>query len=164
MERLRDGSDIEIRTLRKEDREDMLAAVGRSSGASLQRRFFGIKRGFSDGEIAFFMNIDFEKHVALVALLSENGRPTIIGGGRYVLVTDDEAELAFLVVDAYQGRGVGRLLMKHLVAIATEKGLRRLTADVLPENAPMLRLFGDFGFRPVPQRDFSSVHVALDLR
>jgi ribosomal protein S18 acetylase RimI-like enzyme len=163
MEHLRDGSGIEIRALHKEDRDDMLAAVGRTSGPSLQRRFFGIKRGFSDAEIAFFMNIDFDKHVALVALLSEDGRPSIVGGGRYVLVKDDEAELAFLVIDAYQGQGIGRLLMKHLTAIAKKRGLRALTAEVLPENAAMLRLFKDFGFRTVPQRDFSAVHLVLEL-
>jgi ribosomal protein S18 acetylase RimI-like enzyme len=162
-ERLRDGRLIEIRALHRDDRDDMLAAVGRTSGASLQRRFFAIKRGFSDAETAFFINIDFDKHVALVALLAEDGQPAIVGGGRYVLVKDDEAELAFLVVDAYQAQGIGRLLMKHLIAIAREKGLRALTAEVLPENAAMLRLFRDFGFRTVPQRDFSTVHLLRAL-
>ena len=163
-ERLRDGRTIEIRALHGDDREDMLAAVGRTSSASLQRRFFVIKRGFSDAETAFFMDIDFEKHVALVALFAEDGRPAIVGGGRYVLVRDGEAELAFLVTDPYQGQGIGRILMKHLIAIARAKGLRSLSAQVLPENTAMLRLFRDFGFRTVPQRDFSAVHLALELR
>jgi ribosomal protein S18 acetylase RimI-like enzyme len=162
-EHLRDGRTIEIRALHRDDREDMLAAVGRTSVPSLQRRFFAIKRGFSDAETAFFMNIDFEKHVALVALLTEAGRPAIVGGGRYVLVGDGEAELAFLVIDAYQGQGIGRLLMKHLLAIAREKGLRALTAEVLPENAAMLRLFKDSGFATVPQRDFGAVHLRCEL-
>ena len=162
-EHLRDGRTIEIRALHRDDREDMLAAVGRTSVPSLLRRFFAIKRGFSDAETAFFMNIDFEKHVALVALLTEDGRPTIVGGGRYVLVSEGEAELAFLVIDACQGQGIGRLLMKHLLAIAREKGLRALTAEVLPENAAMLRLFKDFGFATVPPRDFSTVHLRCEL-
>ncbi len=162
-EHLRDGRAIEIRALRRDDRDDMLAAVGRVSGSSLHRRFFAAKRGFSDAEIAFFVDVDFDRHVALVALLTEEGRPTIVGGGRYVLVKDGEAELAFLVVDAYQGQGIGRLLMKHLVAIAQESGLRALRAEVLRENSAMLRLFGDFGFKTVPQRDFSAVHLVLEL-
>ncbi|WP_024519583.1 GNAT family N-acetyltransferase [Bradyrhizobium sp. Tv2a-2] len=162
-ERLRDGRTVDIRALHRDDRDDMLAAVGRTSGASLQRRFFGIKRGFSEAETAFFMDIDFEKHVALVALLDEGGRPTIVGGGRYVLVRDGEAELAFLVIDAYQGKGIGRLLIKHLIAIANTKGLHALTAEVLPENAAMLRLFRDFDFKAVPQRDFSAVHLVREL-
>ena len=77
-EHLRDGRTIEIRALHRDDREDMLAAVGRTSGASLQRRFFGIKRGFSEAETAFFMDIDFEKHVALVALLAPFGAPASV--------------------------------------------------------------------------------------
>ncbi|HZR88505.1 MAG TPA: GNAT family N-acetyltransferase [Bradyrhizobium sp.] len=162
-ERLRDGREIEIRALRRSDREDMLAAVERTSGPSLQRRFFAIKRGFSDTEIAFFMDVDFDSHVSLVALLSEDGQPTIVGGGRYVLIKEDEAELAFLVIDAYQRQGIGRLLMKHLIAIAAEQGLRALTAEVLPENTAMLRLFADFGFRTVPGRDFGTVHLLLVL-
>jgi ribosomal protein S18 acetylase RimI-like enzyme len=162
-EHLRDGRSIEIRALHRDDRKDMLAAVGRSSGPSLQRRFFASKRSFSDAEIAFFMNIDFDRHVALVALLAEDGQPTIVGGGRYVLVQDGEAELAFLVVDAYQGQGIGRLLMKHLVAIARDKGLHALTAEVLPENGAMLRLFKDFGFRTVPQSDFGTIHLLCAL-
>jgi len=162
-EELRDGRKVEIRALHRDDREDMLAAVGRTSGASMQRRFFGVKRGFSDAETAFFIDIDFNRHVALVALLNEDGRPAIVGGGRYVLVRDGEAEVAFLVIDSYQGRGIGRLLMKHLVAIAQAKGLRALTAEVLPENAAMLRLFKDFGFKTVPQRDFSAVHLVREF-
>jgi ribosomal protein S18 acetylase RimI-like enzyme len=67
------------------------------------------------------------------------------------------------VIDAYQGQGIGRLLMKHLLAIAREKGLRALTAEVLPENAAMLRLFRDFGFATVPQRDFGTVHLRCQL-
>lgn len=163
-ERLRDGRTIEIRALHRDDREELLAAVGRLSGLSLQRRFFSAKRGFSDAETAFFTDIDFDKHVALVALIAENGQPTIVGGGRYVLGKDSEAELAFLVVDAYQGQGIGRLLMKHLIAIAQERGLRALTAVVLRENAAMLRLFSDFGFTTVPQRELSEVHVLRTLR
>ena len=162
-ERLRDGRTIEIRALHRNEREDMLAAVGRTSVPSLRRRFFAIKRGFSDAETAFFMNIDLEKHVALVALLPKDDRPAIVGGGRYVLVNEGEAELAFLVIDAYQGHGIGRLLLKHLMAIAREKGLRALAAEVLPENAAMLRLFKDFGFATVPQSDFSTVHLRCEL-
>jgi RimJ/RimL family protein N-acetyltransferase len=162
-ERLRDGRQIEIRALHREDREDMLAAVGRAGSQSLQRRFFVIKRGFSDREIAFFTEIDFDKHVALVALIEEADRPVIVAGGRYIVVKAGQAELAFLVVDAYQGLGIGRLLLKHLVDIARRADLRELTADVLPENAGMLRLFRQSGFRPAPHGDYGVIHLMLQL-
>src|ERR1700704_5676578 len=106
IEHLRDGREIEIRALRPDDRDDMLAAVGRTGMQSLQRRFFGVKRGFSEKEIVFFMNIDFDNHVALVALVDEDGRRVIIGGGRYIVVESGRAEIAFVVIDAYQGQGI----------------------------------------------------------
>lgn len=163
IERLRDGREVEIRALHPEERDDMLAAIGRTSGQSMQRRFFSAKRDFSQAEMSFFMNIDFDTHVALVALLDEDGRPAIVGGGRYIIVKDGEAELAFLVIDAYQGQGIGRLLMKHLVTIGRGRGLRRLSADVLPENAGMLHLFKQFGFEPMRHGDFSTVHLVREL-
>ena len=107
VERLRDGSEIEIRALRPADQQEMLAAVGRTSVESLQRRFFVPKRHFSDKELDFFINVDFKDHVALVAELNENGRRVIVGGGRYIMVQPGQAEMAFTVIDAYQGKGIG---------------------------------------------------------
>src|SRR5260370_29224669 len=140
VEHLRDGREVEIRALRPDDKDDMLAAVGRTGMQSLQRRFFAVKRGFSEKEIAFFMNIDFSDHVALVALADEDGRPVIIGGGRYILVEPGRAEIAFVVIDAYQSQGVGTLLMRHLATISRSAGLKGLIARVLPENTAMLNV------------------------
>src|SRR6185312_10746477 len=98
-------------------------------------------REFSDREIAFFVNVDFVTHVALVAAVQESTRPSIVGGGRYVVVQPGQAEVAFVVVDEYQGQGIGSTLLRHLAAIARETGLHRLTAEVLPENTAMLKVF-----------------------
>src|SRR5512132_949723 len=112
-ELLRDGSQIDIRALRREDEADMLAAVGKTSAQSLQRRFFVMKRHFSDKERAFFMDVDFKNHVAIVAVADEGGRQTIAGGGRYIVFEAGRAEMAFVVIDAWQGRGIGSLLLRH---------------------------------------------------
>jgi hypothetical protein len=100
-ETLRDGRPVEIRALRPDDRADLLAAVGRSSAVSLYRRFFAVRRHFTEPEIGGFLNVDFVDHVALVAVADESGRPVIAGGGRYVVVQPGKAELAFAVVDQY---------------------------------------------------------------
>src|SRR5262249_3795909 len=110
-ETLRDGSRIEIRALRPDDQAGLIAAVGRTSAQSLQRRFFGLKRTFTDQEVAFFMNVDFVNHVALLALIHEGDRSVIVGGGRYIVMRPGQAELALVVVDEYQGHGIGRALM-----------------------------------------------------
>ena len=104
-EALRDGCQVEIRALRPDDRADLLAAINRTSAQSLYRRFFGLRRSFTDQEAAFFINVDFVNHVALVALIDEEGRSVIAGGGRYIVVQPGQAELAFVVVDDYHWQG-----------------------------------------------------------
>jgi len=163
VEHLRDGCPIEIRALRPGDRDDMLVAIGRTSTQSIQRRFFAPKKGFSEREMAFFLDIDFENHVALVAQIDEDGRRAIAGGGRYIVVRPGQAEIAFVVVDAYQGQGIGTILMQHLSVLARDAGLKELIAEVLPENAPMLKVFKKFGFRQDTKHAPQIVHLALQL-
>ena len=163
VEPLRDGRRVEIRALKPDDREGLVAAVGRASDQSLYRRFFGAKRDFSEREIAFFLNVDFVNHVALVAVLEEDGRPVIIAGGRYVVVQPGKAEVAFAVVDRYQGQGIGAALLRHLTAIARAAGLKELIAEVLPENTAMLKVFEKSGLHVSTTREPRVVHVALGL-
>jgi len=162
-EALRDGCRVEIRALRPDDQADLLAAVGRASAQSLYRRFFGLKRSFTDEEAAFFVNVDFVNHVALVALIDEGAGSVIAGGGRYIVMQPGQAELAFVVVDEYQGRGIGRALMRHLSNIARAAGLRALIAELLPENIPMLELFKTSGLELSTRREGQVVHVTIWL-
>ncbi len=163
IEQLRNGLQIEIRALQPDDKGDMLAAIGRTSTESLQRRFFVVKRGFSQKEIDFFMKIDFINHVSLVALAYEDGHPIIVGGGRYVVVEPGRAEVAFIVIDGYQGRGIGAHLVQHLACIARGAGLTELIADVLPENTAMRKVFSKFGFQPAPKREPQVIHLVMKL-
>jgi GNAT superfamily N-acetyltransferase len=163
METLRDGRGLEVRALRPDDREGMLAAVDHTSAQSLYRRFFGAKRNFTDKEIAFFLNVDFANHVALVAVTNESGGSVIVGGGRYVLAQPGQAEMAFAVVDHYQGQGVGTVLLRHLIGIAREAGLKTLTAEVLADNTPMLKLFQRSGLAFSQRREAQVVYVTLRM-
>jgi len=160
IETLRNGEGIEIRALRPGDRTDLLAAVERTSAQSLYRRFFGAKRSFSEQEIAFFVNVDFVKHVALVAV-PQNG--SIVAGGRYVVFEPGRAEVAFAVIDDYQGRGIGQILLRHLAAIACDAGLVEFTAEVLSGNAAMLKVFEKGGLPLATKHESGVVHVALQL-
>lgn len=162
-ELLRDGRPIEIRALRPEDEANMLVAIDQIGGESLQRRFFVTKRGFSAAEREFFMKIDFVNHVALVAELDEDGRSVIVGGSRYVVAKPGEAEVAFMVVDAYQGQGIGAILTRHLVGLARKAGLEQLVADVLPGNVAMRKVLGKFGFQTVRSQDPQVVRLTLSL-
>ena len=163
VETLRNGRQVTIRALRPEDRDDFVAAAGRISARSLHRRFFMVKRKFSEKEISFFVNVDFVNHVALVAVLSQEGRPTIVGGARYVIVSPGNAEVAFAILDDYQGQGIGTALMHHLGVIARQAGLREMIAEVLPENAAMLRVLATSEFPLSTKADPGVVHVTLRL-
>lgn len=159
----RDGRPVEIRALRLDDRAALMAAVGRSSSQSLYRRFFAMKRGFTEQEIDFFSNIDFISHVALVAVMDEGGRPAIIGGGRYIVVQPGRAEVAFMVLDQHQGQGIGAKLLHHLMVIAREAGLTELVAEVLSDNVPMMKVFERSGGPLREMRAPQSVHITLSL-
>jgi ribosomal protein S18 acetylase RimI-like enzyme len=87
----------------------------------------------------------------------------IVGGGRYFVVQPGQAEVAFAVIDEYQGRGIGRTLMRHLATIARAAGLRTLIAEVLSENTPMLQLFKTSGLQWSTKREAQVVHVTLRL-
>jgi GNAT superfamily N-acetyltransferase len=163
VETLRDGRRVAIRALRQDDRAELLAAVGRTSRESLYRRFFSVKRGFTEQETAYFLNIDFVDHVALVAVVEEGSRPVIVGGARYIVLQPGKAEVAFTVIDQYQGQGIGAALMRHLAGIAQGAGLRELIADVLPENHAMLMVFAKSGLPLRTKRESDVVHVVLRL-
>jgi RimJ/RimL family protein N-acetyltransferase len=163
IETLRNGRRVEIRALQPEDRPDLIAAVHSMSTNSLSRRFFAVRREFTEKETSYFVNVDFINHVALVAVLEENRQSTIVGGGRYVVVEPGRAEVAFAVVDQYQGQGIGAALMHHLCAIAGAAKLRELIAEVLPENVAMRKVFENSGFPINAVLDVGVVHVTIQL-
>jgi RimJ/RimL family protein N-acetyltransferase len=158
---LRDGRPILIRALRPEDRDTLVAAVRRSSPASMYRRFFSAKREFTEDEISYFLNIDFVKHVALVAELDEAGKRTIIGGARYIVVAPGQAEMAFAVVDQYQALGVGTVLMRNLTKLARDAGLMELSAEVLGDNTSMLKVFEKSGLPVIRTREADVVTIRM---
>ena len=162
-DRLRDDRPITIRALKPDDRAELIDLVARSSSESLYRRFFRAKRHFSEKEITYFVNVDFVKHVALVATVNDGNQARIIGGGRYVVTDPGTAEIAFMVVDQFQGYGVGSALLRHLIGLARQSGLKKLTAEVLPDNGPMLRVFEHCGLPMKTEAHPYEVHVVLEL-
>ena len=113
----------------------------------------------------FFLNIDFEGHVALVAQIDEDGRAgPSLGGGRYIVVRPGKAEVACTVVDTYQGLGIGTILMRHPVKLARDASLKELTARCCPrtplfESSQGVRL--PHRFRSAKRRAPSNVAAGL---
>ncbi len=160
-ETLNDGRQVDVRAQRPQDREALLAAVERASTETLYHRFFAAKRRFSDQEEHFFLDIDFVSHVALVAEAIESGGPVIVGGCRYVLTAPGQAEVAFSVIDEYQKKGLGTALMRRIATIGCEAGLEEFVAEVLSDNAPMLKVFERSGLAMTTKREGTVIHVSM---
>ncbi|MGE5165551.1 MAG: N-acetyltransferase family protein [Sphingobacteriales bacterium] len=80
-------------------------------------------------------------------MVKQEDRDAIVAGGRYIVEKPSSAEVAFVVVDDYQGQGIGAILLRHLAALAREAGLKEFTAEVLPDNTPMLKVFERSGLK-----------------
>jgi acetyl coenzyme A synthetase (ADP forming)-like protein len=161
---LQDGSSIHIRALHPGDKTLLLELFSHLSQRSVYLRFFRAKTWLSDGELDEFTNLDFVTNVALAAILREGGREHVIGVGRYTEVKEAvprRAEVAFAVADGHHGRGIGTLLLEHLVSIARTKGITEFEADVLGENNRMLKVFADSGFRVKRALDSGVIHVSF---
>src|SRR5262245_62548003 len=138
---LRDGGSIHVRAIRPDDRERLVEHFHRLSARSVHFRFMGMKRGLSAGDLDYFTRPDFVHHIALVATLREGGAERIIGVGRYVADDEDAAaEVAFAVADEHQGRGIGTLLLEHLLRIARGRGITEFRADVLGDRSEERRV------------------------
>ena len=112
---------------------------------------------------------DFEQAVALLVTIDAGEDEVVIGGASYfvsgsVAATGRSAELAFTVEEDFQSRGIGSLLMRHIIAIARVKGLDQLEADVLSRNRPMLNVFRRCGLPMAVRHDGDVIHVILSLR
>jgi GNAT superfamily N-acetyltransferase len=160
-ETLRDGRRITIRAQRPDDLEAIRSAARLTSERTRYLRFFAPRNSLSENEIAFFMAPDFVNHVALMAFVEESGKPVVVGGGRFIVARPGSAEIAFFVVDAFHRLGIGSLLMRHLAILGRAAGLAEFVAEVLPENAPMLGVFGKCGLPMTTKRSDGVIHVTL---
>ncbi len=160
---LRDGGSIHVRAIRPDDRQRLVDGFHRLSPRSAHFRFLGMKRELSENELDYLTRLDFVHHIALVATLREAGaEEQIIGVGRYV--ADDgkpAAEVAFAVADEHQGRGIGTLLLEHLLRIARERGITEFRADVLGDNHQMLDVFRHAGLHVRRATDTGVIHLSF---
>ncbi|CDH45179.1 MAG: GNAT family N-acetyltransferase [Candidatus Competibacteraceae bacterium] len=166
-ETLHNGLSVMIRAIRPNDKSKIIAAFEQLEPQSIYTRFFQYKRELSEAELQRATEVDFENEVALVATVDKGERETIIGSGRYVAYTPPEAirsaEIAFIVEEDYQGQGIASRLLRHLTHIAREKGVKRFTAEVLPDNPAMLAMFSGCGLPMETKRRIDIVKVILRL-
>lgn len=147
---LRDGTAVWIRAIRPDDKRSLSQFHGRLSPESVYLRYFEFKPRLSDRDLTYLTELDFERRVALVASLSASPDAPIVGVARYDVLPDEpgklvRGELGIVVEDACQNRGIGTVLLKHLLGIAHDRGINEITAEVLPQNTRMLELVAGSG-------------------
>ncbi len=144
---LADGTRLVLRMVRPTDKAALADGLARLSERTRYQRFMAPKNSFTDAELAFLTEVDGEDHLAIVAGHERPGaEPGGIGVGRVVRLEDDPetAELGIVVADAWQHRGIGRLLLERVVAAAAERGIRRIRAQVMADNSQVLGLLKDY--------------------
>jgi len=158
---LADGGVVHLRPSGPADAESIRAMHGRLSAKTLYLRYFSPVSTVSDEKIATFTDVDYDSRVGLVAELGGE----MIAAGTYHrdAVNDTEAEVALLVEDSQQGRGLGSILLEHLAAAAQERGIHRFTAEVLGQNTTMLRVFKDAGYSDDRRYNFGVIDLAFDI-
>ncbi|MDI3213335.1 GNAT family N-acetyltransferase [Arthrobacter sp. AL12] len=155
---LRDGGTAHLRPIHPSDADAVQAFHVGQSQKSIYMRFFAFKSKLSAKELKRFTEVDYKDRVALVITIGGE----IMGIGRYDRLDDpEEAEVAFNISDAHQGRGIGSILLEHLAAAARENGIRKFSAEVLPENRKMLMVFSDAGYDV--KRHFDDGVVSLEF-
>lgn len=165
-ERLSDGRPVLLRAIRPDDKAALQEAMGRLGPESAYWRFLQAKRRLSDGELAYYTEVDFRSHVALVAVVRESGRDLIVATSRYLVdpaAAVPTAEVAFTVDDAHQGLGLGTLFLRHLALLARRAGIRRFRASVLAGNRRMLEVFARSGLPLETGQSGETVECRMEL-
>jgi acyl-CoA synthetase (NDP forming)/GNAT superfamily N-acetyltransferase len=147
---LRDGQVAHLRPITGADEKLLVDFYAEVSAESKYLRFFAPMPTLSDKDVRRFTHVDHRDRVAFVLTVGAN----MIAVGRFDTVPPEEthgggveAEVAFLVQDAHQGRGIAQLLLEHLAQAGRERGITKFVADVLPENSRMIQIFREAGYR-----------------
>ena len=158
---LSDGSAVRMRQMQPEDAPAIVDFHSRMSERTRYLRYFSPYPRIPERDLERFVNVD---HVDREAFVITRG-DRIIAVGRYERLGPEspEAEVAFVVEDAHQGRGIGSVLLEHLAEAARGHGIATFVAEVLPHNAGMLRVFSDFGYRVQCRYEDGVVHLSFPI-
>jgi len=166
-DQLRDGTPLQLRAIRPDDKQQLLDGFHRLSGRSVYFRFMGPRQELGPEDLRYFTEVDFRHHIAIVAALQGPSGEQPIGVGRLVEIKDGPndrvADIAFAVEDKYQNLGAGTVLFEHIVGIAQSQDFTRLLADVHTANKKMLDIFRNSGFAIASRTESAVIHIELDI-
>jgi acyl-CoA synthetase (NDP forming)/RimJ/RimL family protein N-acetyltransferase len=139
---LRDGSTAQVRPITPDDAQRLVDFYARVSDESKYYRFFAPYPVLTPTDVKRFTQVDHHERVAFVVTRGHD----LVATGRYDAIDERSAEVAFLVQDSYQGKGLGQLLLEHLAQAGRERGYHRFVAEVLPDNVRMIQVFREMGY------------------
>jgi acetyltransferase len=161
--KLREGPSAVIRPIRPEDEPLMEELMRTSSEQTLMMRFFRKMSDMTHEQLTRYCHVDYDREISFVAIIRDNGRDRIIGEVRMSKLPDQEnAEMAVVVGDSWQGQGIGKALCMQCLKIAKEIGIKKMWMEILQMNSRMLYRAEKMGFRKVSS-DEDSVKVLLEL-
>ena len=162
--RLRDGTEVFIRPIRPGDKAMLVRGMAELSPRSARLRFMAPKNHLTVAELRYLTEIDHVDHYALVAVLADDPR-RMAGVGRWVRDAEhpDAAEIAVVVGDCFQGKGIGSALGEALADAARARGIARFTAIMLPENTAAQRLFAHISGRLSTRMSQGTYELVADL-
>jgi acetyltransferase len=156
--------DLSIRPIRPEDATLLVELFDTLSPRSVYYRFFSPMRQLSHAMLARFTQTDYDREIALVAILESGSMEKMLGAARVMLQHNlKDAEFAVLVGDAWQGRGIGAHLLRNCLKIAGERGFGRIWGTVLAENRNMLTLGTKLGFTIERAQQAGEFDLTLDM-
>jgi len=143
----RSGLEILLRPVKMSDEPILKDFFYSLSDESLYRRFISVRKDIPHETLQEFVIIDYTKEMVILAILPSENKEEVIGVGQYSIdETTHTAEVALVVRDDFQNKGVGTELLSYLTMLARKQGLLGFTAEVLATNTPMLHLFEKMGF------------------
>ncbi len=162
---LRDGNILKLRALRHSDKGGLIGLFTRCSPESIRYRFLSTIKSLPKEMLERLLTVDGATQVALVVVPLEGSDERIIAVGRYNAEKDrpEVAEVAFLVEDAFQKRGIGTLLLDTLADIARQHGITHFSADVLVDNHVMLSIFRKAGYAMTSSASYGVTHLEFPI-
>lgn len=164
---LPNGNEVHVRQLLPGDKKLLADGFEQLSPETIRKRFMNLRKGFNEKELIFLTELDGIDHYALGASVVEDGQTKGIGVARYVRNQNEtqKAELAIVIVDKYQGMGLGRFLMQKISEVAFESGIEEFTGTLERSNLGMQKLLKKFkGFETKPDSEATNLQLKANLK
>jgi len=161
---LRDHTEIFFRPVKPTDEAKLSEMLYSLSSSSLRKRFFTHTQTFPHKDVQRLTNLDYKNELAIVGVVPGPSGEDIVAIAQYFLDPKTRvAEVAFIVQDEWQAKGMGSFLLNYITGIAIKRGIKRFYATVLPENKAMLNIFYNSGYDINTDFDGSSYNITYDL-